>query len=83
MCRVFIAAWVFLYFQQAGPTLVAVHGLLIVVSSLVVEHGSGCVVSVFVAPGCKTQAYQLWPTSLVVLRQVDLPNLGTEPMSPA
>ena len=36
---VFIAAWVFSSFSKWGCSLVVVHGLLIVVASLAVEHG--------------------------------------------
>ena len=42
----------FSLFSASGAfSLVAVHGLLIAVSSLVGEHGSRCVVSVVVGPG--------------------------------
>ena len=39
-----------LFAARGAFSLVAVHGLLIAVSSLVEEHGSRCVVSVVAAP---------------------------------
>ena len=36
---VLVAAWAFLSLQPAGTTLVAGHGFLIVVASLIEEHG--------------------------------------------
>jgi len=39
LCRVFVAVRAFLSFWRVGATLVVVCGLLIVVASLVVEHG--------------------------------------------
>ena len=38
LCWVFLAAWAFLQLWRAGSSLVAVHGLLIAVASLIGEH---------------------------------------------
>ena len=38
LCWVFVAARAFLWLQREGTALVAVHGLLLVVPSLVAEH---------------------------------------------
>ena len=75
--------WVFiaglcLVVESRAYSLVEVHGLLIVVTSFVVEHrllGAG--VSVLVAPGLQS-------TGPVAVAHVwDLPNPGIEPVSPA
>ena len=40
LCWVFVAAWAFSSCGEWGLLFVVVHGLLIAVASLVVEHGS-------------------------------------------
>ena len=73
---VFTAAWAFLYLQRAGGySLVAVHTFLIVVASLVAEHGlKGSGASVVVISGLRS-------TGSVVVVQLplsiwDLPGPG-------
>ena len=63
---------------QAEVTLLAVHGLLIAVASLVAEHALwDAWVSVAVAPGLmwfpdsRAQAHQLWHMGLVAPQYVE------------
>ena len=55
-----------------GYSLIAESGLLIVVASLLAEHGlQGSLAQVAeLLPGCRAQAQQLWHTGLVTLRHV-------------
>ena len=57
--------------ESGGYSLVAVHGLLTVATSLVVEQGP------------REWAQSLWHMGLVAPNHVDLPGPGVEPMSPA
>ena len=60
-------------------SLVAVHGLLIVVASLDAENGlSGVWASAVVALGSRAQAQQLWCMGVIAL-----PGAGIKHMSPA
>ena len=77
---------------ERGLLFVAVHGLLIAVASLVVEHGlQGTRASVVVARGlssCGSQALELRLSSCDAQAQLlrgmwDLPRPGLEPVSPA